>query len=114
MLRIIGIKYISNRKKERTLQQKQAKPSPKEDVEEVADVPEVKKSDLSKIDELLDQIDEILEEETVAEKIAKLEFKEKLKSIQFPSRRRSELPITLQVTNIITCEFRCENCTCGR
>ena len=95
------------------MQQKQAKPSTKEDVEEVVDVPEVKKSDLSKTDELLDQIDEILDEETAAEMIAKAEFKEKLKTIQFP-RSKSETPVTLQVTSVITCEFRCENCTCGR
>ncbi len=96
------------------MQQQNTKSSQKQDkVEEVEDIPEVTKRDLSDTDALLDEIDELLDEDTVAEAIAKKEFREKLKSIQFVTPTR-EVPVTLAVTTVITCEFRCENCTCGR
>lgn len=96
------------------MQQQKTKSSQKQDkVEEVEEIPEATKSDLTDTDELLDKIDELLDEDTVAEAIAKKEFKEKLKSIQFVRPTR-EVPVTLAVTTVITCEFRCENCTCGR
>lgn len=96
------------------MQQQKTKSISKQDVaEEAEEIPEVTKRDLTDTDALLDEIDELLDEDTIAEAIAKKEFKEKLQSIQFPRPRR-EVPVTLEVTTVITCEFRCENCTCGR
>ncbi len=95
------------------MQQQKTKASKDVDTTEKEELPEAKKVDLSDTDKLLDEIDELLDEDTVAEALAKKEFKEKLKSIQFATPAR-EVPVTLAVTTVITCEFRCENCTCGR
>ena len=95
--------------------QQETTPSEPAESEEIEELPKAKKKpDMKKLDAFLDEVDELLEEDTVAETIAKAEFKEKLRSIQFVTPRSSEVPVTLAVTGMITCRFRCENCTCGR
>lgn len=93
---------------QRVQKEKQTKEA-EEDIEEL-DTPE--KRDLTDIDALLDEIDEVLEEGTIAEQMAKEAYKDKLKSINFGATK--EVPTTLAVTNLVVCRFRCENCTCGR
>lgn len=65
--------------------QKQKERGTKTD-ETVEEMPEAKKADLTDIDKLLDEIEEVLEDPAQAE-IAKLSFKEKIRSIGFARGR---------------------------
>lgn len=53
------------------------------------DLPTVKKADLTDVDELIDQIDEILDQGTIAEQERKRTFREKLRSINFIVHKRA-------------------------
>lgn len=61
----------------------------KQEVEVQEDLPTAKKADLTDVDELIDQIDELLEEGTIVEQERKRTFREKLRSINFIVHKRA-------------------------